>query len=209
MSKYKLIQLTNTSIGAQVANAFLPLGVVTRRINSTCNCDTTFQIANSTADILYINEPGYYKVTYSANLAASAAAVNVVNQKFGGLSFTLDADGNPCVLVPGEEGADPVIKKLGRKVTFNDYVVTFRCEGRGNDVDGLNRYANSSLKLDVTEYDTLYIGSYTLSYDSDHAAIGNEYAKLTCSIDGESASLTKSGTTLDVSNASTVVLNLK
>jgi hypothetical protein len=72
MSKYKLIQLTNSSIGAIDANTLLPLGIVTRRINSACDCPT-FQVASSTADTVYINEPGYYKVTYSATFTAAAA----------------------------------------------------------------------------------------------------------------------------------------
>lgn len=72
MSKYKLIQLTNSSIGAIDANTLLPLGIVTRRINSACDCPT-FQVASSNADTVYINEPGYYKVTYSATFTAAAA----------------------------------------------------------------------------------------------------------------------------------------
>jgi hypothetical protein len=73
MSKYKVIQLTNTNIGATTAQSFLPLGTITRRINAPVTPTNVFQVANTGADIMYINEPGYYKVTYSATLTAAAA----------------------------------------------------------------------------------------------------------------------------------------
>jgi hypothetical protein len=84
MSKYKLIQLTNTNIGALTANTYIPLGLVTRRLNTPCNSCSTFQLANSSSDILYINEPGYYKITYSATLTAGAAglmSVSLINNQ--------------------------------------------------------------------------------------------------------------------------------
>jgi hypothetical protein len=84
MSKYKLIQLTNNSIPAIDANTILPLGLVTRRLNASMNDCSTFQLASSNTDTIYLNEPGYYKITYSATLSAGAAgAVGVsllVNQ---------------------------------------------------------------------------------------------------------------------------------
>lgn len=78
MSKYKLIQLTNTNIGATTAQSFLPLGTITRRINAPTDPTNVFQVATTGANIVYINEPGYYKVTYSATLtAADAGTVGV------------------------------------------------------------------------------------------------------------------------------------
>lgn len=79
MSKYKLIQLTNNNIGEISADGLLPLGMVTRRVNSPAACCGTFQVASSTADTLYINEPGYYKITYSATLTAGAAGLMSVS----------------------------------------------------------------------------------------------------------------------------------
>jgi hypothetical protein len=72
MSKYKLIQLTNNNIGAINANNYLPLGIVTRRLNAATNDCSTFQVTSSTSDTVTVNEPGYYKVTYSASLTAAA-----------------------------------------------------------------------------------------------------------------------------------------
>jgi hypothetical protein len=78
MSKYKLIQLTNKNIGEFPVDSYLPLGLVTRRLNApNCNCDT-FQITSSTSDTIMINEPGYYKVTYSLDLVAADAGVATV-----------------------------------------------------------------------------------------------------------------------------------
>lgn len=90
MSKYKLIQLTNNNIGATEANEFLPLGIVTRRLNAPVNACSTFQVASSTSDIIYLTEPGYYKVTYSATLTAGAA---------GSMSVTLVANQNDIYTV--------------------------------------------------------------------------------------------------------------
>ena len=73
MSKYKLIQLTNNNIGAVAANGYLPLGLITRKLNSACNNCATFQVTSSTSDALVITEPGYYKITYVGNLSAAAA----------------------------------------------------------------------------------------------------------------------------------------
>ena len=79
MSKYKLIQLTNSSIPETDASSNLPLGLITRKINVDCNNCTTFQVASSSADTLYINEPGFYKITYSATLTAAAAGLMSVS----------------------------------------------------------------------------------------------------------------------------------
>ena len=73
MSKYKLIQLTNNNIGAITAGSLMPLGLTTRRINAPIDTCSAFQVASSNADTLYINEPGYYKVTYSSTITAGAA----------------------------------------------------------------------------------------------------------------------------------------
>jgi hypothetical protein len=75
MSKYKLIQLTNTNIGAIEANSLLPLGITTRRYNAPVDTCSTFEVASSAADTLYITEPGYYKITYSAVMTAGAAGL--------------------------------------------------------------------------------------------------------------------------------------
>jgi hypothetical protein len=75
---YKLIQLTNTDIGDVAVNAYLPYGRVTRRINAPYNCCNTFTVASSTADVVNINDPGFYKVTYSlTGMVAAAGDVEI------------------------------------------------------------------------------------------------------------------------------------
>jgi hypothetical protein len=75
MSKYKLIQLTNNNIGAITANTNMPLGLVTRRLNSPTGCATTFEVTSVNSDTVVVNEPGYYKIMYSAALTAGAAGL--------------------------------------------------------------------------------------------------------------------------------------
>ena len=75
-SAYKLIQLTNSTIGDVATNTYLPVGRVTRRLNAPANCCNTFTITSSTADTVSLNDVGFYKITYS--LSASAAAAGEV-----------------------------------------------------------------------------------------------------------------------------------
>jgi hypothetical protein len=79
MSKYKLIQLTNTNIDVINAGENMPLGLVTRRINAGNSPCSVFQVASSQADTVYINEPGFYKITYDATITAGAAGLMSVS----------------------------------------------------------------------------------------------------------------------------------
>ena len=70
---YKQIQLTNKALPDVAVNEFIPLGTVTRRINAPYNCCNTFVVTSSTDDTVVINDPGFYKVTYSLTATAAAA----------------------------------------------------------------------------------------------------------------------------------------
>lgn len=70
----KLIQITNTDIGAVAVDALMPLGTITRRFGVGGNCPT-YTTANSNVDTITINDEGYYDITYSANIVAGAAGV--------------------------------------------------------------------------------------------------------------------------------------
>jgi hypothetical protein len=70
---YKQIQLTNKTITAVAVDQFLPLGTITRRINAPYNCCNTFVVSSSTNDTVILNDPGFYKVTYSLTATAAAA----------------------------------------------------------------------------------------------------------------------------------------
>lgn len=72
MSKYRVLQITNETIGAVAVNDYVPFGKVTRRIQDNCGNCSTFNITTSQADIVYLNEVGNYNITYSASLIAGA-----------------------------------------------------------------------------------------------------------------------------------------
>ena len=72
-NNYKQIQLTNTAIGDVAVDALIPLGSVTRRINTPQSCCNTFTLSTSGANTLTINDVGFYKITYVLNATAAAA----------------------------------------------------------------------------------------------------------------------------------------
>ena len=73
MSKYKLIQLTNTNIGEVAVDGYMPFGAISRRLNTSQPDNGTFTVSTTGANIIYLNEPGYYNVIYSASVVAGAA----------------------------------------------------------------------------------------------------------------------------------------
>lgn len=99
MSYYKAIQLTNTNVGAVAVDTLMPLGNLTRRINSE-NC-TSYPFATTTSNIdtIVINDCGYYKITYNASVVAGAAGVVTFNILLNGnviytISETAAAEGD-------------------------------------------------------------------------------------------------------------------
>lgn len=70
---YKVIQLTNTVVGAVDSGALLPLGAITRRYGSSCqNGCSVFEVATTGANTIILNEEGYYNLTFNASLTAGA-----------------------------------------------------------------------------------------------------------------------------------------
>ena len=86
MTTYKQIQLTNTDVGDVAVNAFIPLGRVTRRINTPYNCCNTFIVTSATADTVSINDVGFYKITYNLTATAGAAGEVTTNLVTNGSS---------------------------------------------------------------------------------------------------------------------------
>lgn len=83
-----MLQLTNASLGALVAGTPaipvpVPLGVMTREVNRRV-CKPTFSVTTTANNATYLNEAGYYKISYQANVVATAA---------GNLTFNLVIDG--------------------------------------------------------------------------------------------------------------------
>ena len=77
MHREKMIQMTNNNIGVVNANAFIPFGTITRRIDCG-NCYSAFTISSSNTDTITINEEGYYKITYSITDVATTVGLNSI-----------------------------------------------------------------------------------------------------------------------------------
>ena len=74
MSTVKLIQLTNSTIGAVTADSFMPLGVTTVVYPSyPATCGPTYTVTSSTSDTVQINKSGTYRIVYNASVVATEA----------------------------------------------------------------------------------------------------------------------------------------
>ena len=71
----RLIQLTNTNIGAVAAGNNVPLGRTTRLADQRDGCCNAFSVTTSSADTIEITKPGIYSVNFSGSLTAGAAGV--------------------------------------------------------------------------------------------------------------------------------------
>ena len=85
MSNYRVLQMTNTTIGAVAVNDLLPFGIITRRITrNVCEDGPTFTISTTGTNTITINECGNYDVTYSTSAVASAAGIVTFNLLING-----------------------------------------------------------------------------------------------------------------------------
>lgn len=103
MKTYKILQVTNTAIGAVAVDENMPLGTITRRLNNGKGCCTAFEVATSGADTVYLNESGYYKITYSGSLIAGAV---------GEVSVALFANGTQVYEVGDTATAEEDVRNL-------------------------------------------------------------------------------------------------
>jgi hypothetical protein len=108
MTNAKILQLTNTTIGAIVTNSNMPLGVATVVYPyDVDNCFPTYTVASSQADTLVINKPGTYNFIYNASLVATAAGEVTLGVKVNGVqkyvvSATATAAGTVNLTIPYE-----------------------------------------------------------------------------------------------------------
>jgi hypothetical protein len=108
MTNAKILQLTNSAIGAVAANTYLPLGATTVVYPfDTYNCFPTYTVTSSTSDTLSINKSGTYRVIYSLSGVAEAAGEVVVTMNVNGVakyavSTTATADGTVNLTLPYE-----------------------------------------------------------------------------------------------------------
>lgn len=84
----RILQLTNYSIGSIPTATLLPLGIVTRKLARESLCKDTFNVSTSANNVVYINEPGFYKIVYNASLTAAAAGSLIVNLQLNGVTVS-------------------------------------------------------------------------------------------------------------------------
>lgn len=101
--KYRVLQLTNKNIGAVNIDEFMPFGNITRKISSGDGCCQTFNVTTSGADTIVLNEPGNYRIEYSASLTAGAA---------GEIGVALIANGNEVYAVSTSVGGEGSVANL-------------------------------------------------------------------------------------------------
>jgi hypothetical protein len=87
MTSAKILQLTNSTIGAVATNANMPLGITTVVYPyDTSSCYPTYTVSSSSADTLVINKSGTYNFIYSASVVATAAGDVVLALKVNGIT---------------------------------------------------------------------------------------------------------------------------
>ena len=75
----RILQLTNTDIGAVAVDTLMPLGAVTRKYCCGNSGQNTFNVSTTGSNTITLNERGYYKIIYSASLLATAAGAVTLN----------------------------------------------------------------------------------------------------------------------------------
>ena len=83
MSCYRVIQMTNSNLGANTIGSNLPFGTITRRVVQNC----TFSTDPTT---ISINECGNYDILYSITGVASAAGI---------VTITINSNATPAYSV--------------------------------------------------------------------------------------------------------------
>ena len=80
---YKMIQVSNlptAPLGAvATGGALFPLGVITHRIGCGTCSQPTFTVQTSGANTVTVNDCGYYRVTFGANVVATDAGLVTLN----------------------------------------------------------------------------------------------------------------------------------
>lgn len=72
---YRVLQLTNTAVGAVATGTLMPLGAITRKICCGNQAANTFSVSTTGANTITLNETGNYRITYNVSAVAGAAGV--------------------------------------------------------------------------------------------------------------------------------------
>ena len=108
MTNAKILQLTNSTIGAVPTNGNMPLGVTTVVYPfDSGNFYPTYTVTSSTADTLVVNKYGTYRFVYNASVVASEAGDVTLAVKVNGVTkytvtTTATAEGTVNLTIPYE-----------------------------------------------------------------------------------------------------------
>jgi hypothetical protein len=93
MTNAKILQLTNSTIGAVAVNGNMPLGVTTVTYPfDVDNCYPTYTVTSSISDTLVINRAGTYNFIYNASVVAATAGLVTFTLKVNNTSkYTVSA----------------------------------------------------------------------------------------------------------------------
>lgn len=132
--EYRLLQLTNNNIGAVAAATVLPIGVTSRKIACANKCTPTFEVATTANNVAYLNEPGFYKITYTGYLTAGAAGNVVVNLEINNVIVAV------ATVTATAAGTVPV------SITFVTRVLSNCCNNVANPLQAL-QFRNAGVAL--------------------------------------------------------------
>ena len=132
--EYRLLQLTNNTVGPVAAATVLPIGVVSRKITRASKCTPTFEVTTTANNVAYINESGFYKITYTGYLTAGAAGNVVVNLEIN------NAIAATATVTATAAGTVPV------SITYVTRVLCGCCNGAGSTVQAL-QFRNAGVAL--------------------------------------------------------------
>jgi hypothetical protein len=87
MTNARILQLTNSTIGAIATDGNMPLGVTSVIYPfDISSCYPTYTVASSTSDTLVINKSGTYNFIYNASVAAGEAGNVTLALKVNGVT---------------------------------------------------------------------------------------------------------------------------
>lgn len=143
----------------------------------------------------------------SSRIAASAKAVSTaVSSLNNSISALINKMGGCTLQQIGSDfyivGADSVSKKLGKSKTIFSNLKLNLVGGKTSSSG--RRAATFVFDIDATDYDTLYIGNYTVGSTAD----GDIRYNLTCSVDGQKTSVPSSGTTINIAGNSIIEIDI-
>jgi hypothetical protein len=135
MTNARILQLTNSTIGAVATNANVPLGVTTVIYPyDTSNYYPTYTVSSSSADTLLINKAGTYNLIYNASLVATEA---------GNVTLALKVNGTTKYSVTAQAAAGGTVNLT---IPYEIYVPC-NCQSAPSNVPAYIQIQNTGVAL--------------------------------------------------------------